>query len=204
MAPELRVITGAGEVAEDLTALPSREHELLEVIVRQQRQIAALKGEITKLRKVDPDAEVIGELLEYWRSRTRHPRARIPLDGSRAKVTKARLADFEPEQLRRAIDGVAEFPFMGRFGERFCEDGPDRKRKDDLELIFRDERHVEDAMRLAAGDREHAAYRELVWRLCQVEPVRVVLAMFGEQEPHGEVLAAAARWACSHDEGKRS
>lgn len=197
-APKLRVIDGNGEIDEGASVLPGDYALLVDLNAKHLRTIAALKGEITKLRRVDPQAETITEILDYWRTRTRHPKACIPLDGSRAKVTKARLADFTPDELKRAIDAAAERPWMGGFGERFCEAGPGRKRRDELELLFRDERHVEDLLALAEGDGPHRAYRRFVHDLCKRDKlVTACLAMLAEHEPHGEVLAAAAVWARS-------
>ncbi len=192
----LRVIDGNGEIDDDAVVLPGDYALLIEQNAKHLRTIAALRGEITKLRKVDPLAETIMEIMEYWRERTGRPRAKIPLDGSRARVTKARLADFTPDQLKATIDAVAAWPFQGKFGVRFCCDGPDRKRKDELELIFRDERHIEDLLKLAQGDAEHAAYRAYVHGLCQSSPnVLLALAILGDKPPHGEVLRKAALWA---------
>lgn len=195
-AHKLRVIDGHGELDESSVAIPSREHELLETIVDLRRKLTAAKGEITKLRKVDPQAETITEVLEYWRSKTGHRRAQIPLDGSRAKVVKARLANFKPEQLRAAIDAAADYPFMGEFGQRFDEPGKGRKRRDEIELLLRDERHVEDLIALGERDRPFREYALFVRDLCRWDPaIMCALAALGDEEPHGEVLARAARWA---------
>jgi hypothetical protein len=196
----LRVVHGAtGEVAEDLTPIPTDVACLVDELVDLRRKLAAVRAQLTKLRTVDPDAETIMGLMEYWRERCRHPRARLPVDGARWEKTKARLADFEVGELREAIDACAAYPFMGRFGVRYCEPGPDRKRRDELTLIFRDERHVEELVGLGrerAREDCHRAYGRWLHGQCRARPGLVrALALLAEREPHGEVLARAAIWA---------
>lgn len=199
MRPDLRVIDGEGQVAEDLTAILSEEAALLEVIVRQRREIAALKGELTKLRRIDPDAEDIMTLLDYWQRECNHPRSSIEADGVRWRKTKERLANplFTPERLKRAIDGTAAFPYEGKYGERFTLPADDRRRKDDLALhIFRDEVQTERRIALAEGDGPYRAYKRLVFDAVRDNPGLVEqFAALGMVDPHGEVLARAVVWA---------
>jgi hypothetical protein len=204
--PDLRVLDGDGEVTirDDLTALPSDEAALVEVIVKQRREIAALKRDAAKMAAVDPDAETISELLEYWRDKTGHAKARIPVDGRRWRIVKARLKDgFEADRLKRAIDGVVAFPFEGDYGERFTEPGPGRKRKDDIVNAMRDEELTERRIRLAEGDGPMREYRRFVFDACRQHPSLVDgLALLGGQVPDGNVLARAVVWARKETERK--
>lgn len=79
------------------------------------------------------EAAVIRELFAYWQQRCGHPQAKLTAD-RRGKV-KARLREgYTAEQIRAAIDGAAEAPFVGDNGKRY----------DDLELICRKGSKVED------------------------------------------------------------
>jgi hypothetical protein len=197
-APNLRVITGEGEIAEDLTAIPSDEAVLVERLKKAGREIAALKGQIARLAAADPNAETVTALLQHWQKTCGHPRAKIPLDGVRADAARKMLkAKYTPEQLRFVIDVAAEQPWMGDYGQRFTEPGDGRKRRDELTLLFRDEKHVEDLIRLGTGANTLREYRRFVHRLVQEHPKLVTaLALLAAREPvRGEVLASAAMWA---------
>lgn len=192
----LRVIDGNGEVADDATILPEDYANLWNRNKRLEREIAGLKGELTKLRRVDPKLEDIMEVLEYWRDRTNHPGAKLPVDGKRFKSVKTRLNDgFSTDQLKRAIDGVAAFPYEGDYGKRYAENDKGRKRKDELILhVMRDEQQVEARIRLAAGDGPVRAYRGWLHKQCQAKPnlCRTLAFLASEHTPHGSVLASAA------------
>jgi hypothetical protein len=195
--PDLRVIDGNGELADDLTPILSDAAALMEVVVKQRQEIAALKRQAAKMAAVDPDAETIADTLEYWREKTGHTKAKIPVDGRRWRIVKARLKDgFEADRLKRAIDGVVAFPFEGDYGERFAEPGPGRKRKDDVVNAMRDEELTERRIRLAEGDGPMREYRRFVFNVCRQHPSLVDgLALLGGQDPNGQVLARAVVWA---------
>lgn len=198
MKPNLRVIDGDGQLAEDLTAIPSNEAALVEALIQSKRREAALKAELTKLRQVDDLADEIESVLEYWRKECNHPRAQIPPAGKRWAVVKARMADgFDVPRLKRAIDGTAAFPYEGRYGERFSLPADGRRRKDDIALhIFRDEVQTERRIALAEGDGPYRAYKRLVFDAVRDNPGLVEqFAALGMVDPHGEVLARAVVWA---------
>lgn len=198
MRPDLRVIDGAGELKDDLTAILSSEAALVEALVQSKRREAALKGELTKLRQVDDRAEEIEAVLEYWRKECNHPRAEIPPAGKRWTIVQARMADgFDVARLKRAIDGAVAFPYEAQYGERFSMPGQGRKRRDDLALhILRDEVQTERRIALAEGDGPYRAYKRFVFDAIRKDPVLVDhLAGLGVVEPHGEVLARAVVWA---------
>jgi hypothetical protein len=93
------------------------------------------RQQLGKAEKV-PEAEV-QELYEYWCSTMRPGRTRVPaLDTKRHLKVAAAIADYGVDQCKLAIDGCAASDFhMGR--------NKQKKRFDDLELIFRDQDHVE-------------------------------------------------------------
>jgi hypothetical protein len=198
----LRVIDGNGELNEDLVPILSDAAALMEVVVKQRQEIAGLKRAAAKLAAIDPDAETIGSILEYWRDRTaRTKNTKLPVDGKRWRVVKARLRDgYEPEQLKRAIDAVVAFPWM-EYGDRFAEPGGARKKRNEIAHAIGDEERTDRNIRLAAGDGMVQSYRWFVHRLTVEKPWMVhALAELGAHEAvHGEVLAAAVLWASASE-----
>lgn len=200
--PKLVAIDGQGEVDElhDQTAIPTDEALLIERLKKLERLIARRDLEIRRLKVglVEPEAEVIANILEFWVARCRggSKRVKIPLTGQRAWLTLQRLKDnYTPEELKRAVLVAEQFPFT-HFGRRYCEAGPGRERKDDIIDLFRNEATVDKLLRLEFDTHEHKAYEHYVHDLTKRFPdVLAVLAMLAGQEPHGEVLARAARWA---------
>lgn len=203
MRPDLRVITGDGEIAEDLTPILSDAAALLEVVVKQRNEIARLKRAAAKAAAVDPAADTIGEVLEYWRVQTGHLRAQIPVDGKRWRIVKARLKENERlddehvvQRLKRAVDGVVAFKYEGDYGRRYTEPGSGRKPKDDIWHAMRDEERVDRMIELADGDGPMQAYRRFVFDACTQRPDLVrALAVLAAQEPQDGVLARAVVWA---------
>ena len=95
-------------------------------LTQQQRQ---------KAEKV-PEAEV-NAIYEYWCTVMRPGRTRVPgLDVKRSLKVAAAIADYGVSECKAAIDGCAASDFhMGR--------NKQKKRYDDLELLFRDQDHIE-------------------------------------------------------------
>ena len=93
------------------------------------------RQQLQKAEKV-PEAEV-NEVYEYWCTVMRPGRTRVPgLDVKRSLKVAAAIADYGVDECKAAIDGCAASDFhMGR--------NKQKKRYDDLELIFRDQDHVE-------------------------------------------------------------
>lgn len=82
-----------------------RNGALQQALARQAREVARLKGEATKAADADPMSVQVREVLEYWRDDLGHGRAQIPMDGERAKKTRARLAQgITVDQLKRALE----------------------------------------------------------------------------------------------------
>ena len=95
-------------------------------LTREQRE---------KAEKVDP--QLVDQVYQYWCDMMRPGRTRVPaLDAKRYLKVAAAISDYGVEQCMRAIRGCAASDFhMGR--------NKQKKRYDDLELIFRDQDHVE-------------------------------------------------------------
>lgn len=91
-------------LAAELRNLRERNGALQEALTSQNRKLAAAKAEQTRAAGSEPDAADIRAVLEHWRD-TYHPKAKIPLDGERAKKVRARLGDgFTVDQLKQALD----------------------------------------------------------------------------------------------------
>lgn len=200
--PKLVAISGQGEVDElhDQTPIPTDEALLIERLKKLERLLARRELEIRRLKigLVEPEAEVIANVLEFWVARCRggSKRVKIPLTGQRAWLTLQRLKDnYTPEELKRTVLVAEQFPFV-HFGRRYCEAGSGRERKDDIIDLFRNEATVDKLLRLDFDTHDHRAYEHYVHDLTKRQPaVLAVLALLAGQEPHGEVLARAARWA---------
>jgi hypothetical protein len=93
------------------------------------------RQQVEKAGKV-PEVQ-IKELYDYWCSTMRPGKKRVPaLDARRHLKVASAIADYGVDECKRAIDGCAASDFhMGR--------NKQNKRYDDLELIFRDQDHVE-------------------------------------------------------------
>lgn len=127
-------------------------------LVAKRREIGRLKGELTKQNQSSPEHQSVQAVFDHWREQCGHERAK--LGEKRAAVVRARLRDnFTEEQLLRAVDGVAMFPFVVN-GQRRPKGKPDQ-RYDDLELICRNEVNVEKFIGLIdAVDRDQQERRE--------------------------------------------
>jgi len=81
--------------------------------------------------------EQILEVYEYWLRFMRPGRTRVPaLDERRRLKVASAIADYGVDECKRAIDGCGASDFhMGR--------NKQGKKYDDLELIFRDQDHIE-------------------------------------------------------------
>ena len=81
--------------------------------------------------------EEVQKVYEYWLGHMRPNRTRVPaLDDRRRLKVAAAIYDYGVNECLRAIDGCGASDFhMGR--------NKANKRYDDLELIFRDQDHVE-------------------------------------------------------------
>lgn len=200
---------GSGEVDDTSAVLPA-DYALLEEAHRKVlREKAALKAQLTKLQRADPNASAVEGILIYWRNRLRGPTSRVDvgLHSKRADVVRKRLVAMMDgddtsaavERIQSAIDGCAAMPFEGAYGKRYAEDGEGRKRKDDLTYILRDEVKMEQFEAIVEADDRRLAYRAELKRRLDNEPnLRLVLAsLYYKGEVYGEILARAVRWCAT-------
>ena len=82
------------------------------------------------------------EVFDHWRRVCGHQRAK--LDAKRRKLLRERLRDYSAEDLKAAVDGCSRSPHHQGQNDR-------NTRYDDLELILRDAKHVEQFMILAGN-----------------------------------------------------
>ena len=103
-----------------------------------------LKREQRRKAETVSDA-LISEVYEYWLSQMRPGRTRVPaLDEKRRLKVASAIADYGALECMRAIDGCKRSDFhMGR--------NKQNKKYDDLELIFRDQDHIERFLSYVAG-----------------------------------------------------
>ena len=110
----------------------------------KRRGESRLKREQRRKAETVPDA-LISEVYEYWLSQMRPGRTRVPaLDKKRRLKVASAIADYGALECMRAIDGCKRSDFhMGR--------NKQNKKYDDLELIFRDQDHIERFLSYVAG-----------------------------------------------------
>lgn len=88
---------------------------------------------------------LISEVYEYWLRLMRPGRTRVPaLDAKRRLKVASAIADYGAAECMRAIDGCTRSDFhMGRNRQN--------KKYNDLELIFRDQDHIERFLSYSPG-----------------------------------------------------
>lgn len=194
--------------------------------------IGALRRQITIQNRVDGLDDVIESLLIHWRNTLRGPDSTVcvDIDSKRGESVRKRLkaliqadpdsglaspdkdqravavehaAERAAVRIRAAIDGCARAPFMGAYGKRYPDDGPGRRRKDDLHLhILKDEVSMERFEAIVESEPRRLAYRaELADRLKREPNLKLVLASLGPF-CDGEILARCVRW-CASQEAQR-
>ncbi len=108
--------------------------------------IRRLKRETDAQLKASPHYPQAVDVLEYWR-KTCYPKA-VELGGERLRKVLERLkAGYTVEQLKRAVDGYAAFPYVVD-GRRMPQGTPAR-RYIDAELVFRNAQKVDAGLALA-------------------------------------------------------
>src|SRR5262245_55702590 len=88
--PQLHLVVNAetGEVAPESFQLDELNKKYLGAL----GELGKLKKELRELRAVEPQSEIVREILDYWRERCR-PRATIAPGGKRWEKVRARLKD---------------------------------------------------------------------------------------------------------------
>ena len=97
--------------------------------------------QLVERRSASPDRDVVAEVFAYWQKVMDSPRSQ--LDDKRRKAIKGALKLYEPRQVCEAILGCSRSAWhMG---------ANDRHRKfNDLDLILRDAKHIDDFMEMAS------------------------------------------------------
>jgi hypothetical protein len=131
------------------------------------RDVAAdpnTNAEIRKSTSCSPEASQaplsssseVQRVFDYWSVRLDHPRSK--LDARRARLIRARLAEFSVDALCRAVDGCARSDFhMGRHPKTVGQ------RHDGIGLIFRSAEHIERFIELADPDRTSSGEADGAW-----------------------------------------
>lgn len=97
---------------------------------------------VNNLKDITPQAaDHVLEIFEYWKAQLKHPKAK--LDDKRKKlINNALKLGYEPHDLMDAIEGCSKSPYhMG------C-DGRNTTVYDDLELILRDAKHIDQFLKV--------------------------------------------------------
>lgn len=104
--------------------------------VKKTRGESRLKQQQRRKAAAVPENEIL-EVYEHWIQVMRPGKKRVPaLDEKRRLKVAAAISDYGVEDCKNAINGCARSEFhMGR--------NKQKKRYDDLELILRDQDHVE-------------------------------------------------------------
>lgn len=122
-----------------------RDRDLLEADLKnaekdlraQRRSVQALKREFARVMAEHPSSPDVKLVLEHWQQ-VIAPRAKIPPDGIRARKVLEQLRHYSVDELCHAVDACAESDFhMGRSKKTAG------RSHNDIELICRDEAHVE-------------------------------------------------------------
>jgi len=113
-------------------------------VIKRSRGESRLKQQQRRKAVGVSDAEIV-TVYEYWVSVMRPGKKRVPsLDEKRRLKVASAIADYGVEDCLKAIDGCAVSDFhMGRNRQK--------KRYDDLELILRDQDHVERFLGFTTG-----------------------------------------------------
>lgn len=138
---EIRGLTEQlGEVGGDL-------HRAEKELRSKRAQIEKLKKTLREQQADDPRFDEAREVFDYWVAALKK-RKNTEFDGERCGLVLARLkGGATVDELKRAIDGCAAFPYVTNNGRSAT--GEKRQRYDDLELICRHASKVDAFIKLA-------------------------------------------------------
>jgi hypothetical protein len=136
------------ELEQALQSLSDENDQLGQELAGARRTVRTLERQITKLstdldraHETDPRSVEIKVILEYWKLKTGHKRAKTPLTGERAKLVKGKLRTYKAGELMEAIDGLALLPYV-RDGKRVAYGHPS-ERYDDIDHALGTEKRIE-------------------------------------------------------------
>ena len=126
-----------------------RTIEDLELDLRMKRaRITELSNQLERQNGEGAEASVIIDIIEYWRVKTGHEKAKVSAAGKRADyVRKALKLKHTAEELKEAIDGAAIYPYV--VNKQRSKTGTEKQRYDDLPTVFRDEVQIQRMRKLA-------------------------------------------------------
>jgi hypothetical protein len=141
--------------------LYQRIADLEDELAAKRREIGKLRGDRKRKPELDPLYSQAMEVLEHWRERLA-PRTH-ELTGVRLEKVLARLhGGYDMGELMLCILGYASKPYVGRSGRCATPAHPNDRRHVDAELIFRDAKHVDAGIAMAAAVRDEARAVDLV------------------------------------------
>jgi hypothetical protein len=100
------------------------------------RRIAEQARQINDIQEVDPKADDIREVVEYWKMRLGHPKTRFSIHDSRADAVRNALKFRDKEDLLLAIDGLALLPYVGEKGRTSNPLAPGAERHDRIGIAL--------------------------------------------------------------------
>jgi hypothetical protein len=111
-----------GENLETLLVEERQDRQNLEAQVRKLlREKQALQMELTKQRQDSPKAQQARELFDHWVWKLGKDEKRTKYTPERQKLILSMLKEYESEQLKKAIDGLALKPWAGPRGRSASE-----------------------------------------------------------------------------------
>lgn len=112
-----------------------------------------LRSELEQRAEQDPSSKEVREVLAGWEAR--HPRAKTPMSGKRAKTVRNALKlGFSVEELKEALEGLAAFPFVGPHGRMAT--GTPEQRYDDVHHALADETTIDRFRKYATQGKQPA------------------------------------------------
>lgn len=143
MVAPATILEGHGALAA-LQAELNEAHQEIAGLQQQLRRAGsaemALRRELNRVREDEPQAQEVRAVLDHWKRRLGHPKAKCPLTGKRAKVVRLALRSHSLAEVLEAVDGLALVPFVGARGRK--QQGEPHERHDDVEHCLGDEQRI--------------------------------------------------------------